>query len=159
MKLHIREAAREDIPLLLSLIRELAEYEKLVSEVVVTEEILEESLFSQIPAAEALIGEYDGESIGFAIFFHNFSTFLGQRGLYLEDLYIKPEFRNRGFGREMLMHLAQIAVERNCGRFEWAVLDWNASAIGFYEKLGAQAMKDWTVFRVTGAALQELAQE
>ncbi len=159
MNLNIRKATEDDIPLLLSLIRNLAEYEKLLSEVVTTELELRESLFSDNPAAESLIGEYDGEPVGFAIFFHNFSTFMGKRGLYLEDLFIKPEFRGNGFGKAMLIRLAQIAEERNCGRFEWAVLDWNESAIGFYKKLGALPLEDWRVFRLTGEALQNLANQ
>ncbi len=159
MKLQIRNANEADTALLLSLIRELAEYEKLLSEVVTTEDVLHDSLFSDNPAAEALVGEYNGESVGFAIFFHNFSTFMGRRGLYLEDLFIKPEFRGRGFGKEFLIRLSQIAVERNCGRFEWAVLDWNESAIGFYKKLGAHPLEDWRVFRLSGDALQGLAKQ
>jgi GNAT superfamily N-acetyltransferase len=157
MKIQIRNATESDIPMLLSLIKDLAQYEKLLPEVVTGEQELRESLFSKRPAAEALIGEGHGRPIGFAIFFHNFSTFLGKRGLYLEDLFIKPEFRKQGFGEEMLIRLAQIATERNCGRFEWAVLDWNESAIGFYKKLGARQMDDWRVFRLTGEALRNLA--
>ncbi len=159
MKLQIRKAEESDVSLLLSLIRDLATYEKMLSEVVTNEEVLRESLFSDKPAAEALIGECDGETVGFAIFFHNFSTFVGKRGLYLEDLFVKEEFRGRGFGKEFLVQLSQIAVERNCGRFEWAVLDWNVDAIGFYKKLGAVAMEDWRVFRLAGEALQDLAKQ
>ncbi len=153
----IRNAEESDTATLLALIRELAEYEKMLSDVVTTEGTLRQSLFSENATAEALIAEYDREPIGFAVFFHNFSTFLGKRGLYLEDLFIKPEFRGKGFGKALLSHLAQIAVDRNCGRFEWAVLDWNESAIGFYKKLSAEPMDEWTVFRLSGEALEKLA--
>jgi len=153
----IRNAGESDTATLLALIRELAEYEKMLSDVVTTEGTLRQSLFSENATAEALIAEYDREPIGFAVFFHNFSTFLGKRGLYLEDLFIKPEFRGKGFGKALLSHLAQIAVDRNCGRFEWAVLDWNESAIGFYKKLSAEPMDEWTVFRLSGEALEKLA--
>ena len=153
----VREASEADVPLILSLIRELAEYEKLSHEVVATEEGLRENLFGGRRYAEVLIGEHDGVPAGFALFFHNFSTFLGKPGIYLEDLYVRPEFRGAGIGKRLLVQLARLARERGCGRLEWWVLDWNAPSIGFYEKLGAVAMDDWTVYRLTGAALDELA--
>ena len=155
---HIVPATESDVPLILSLIGELADYEKLLREVTATEETLRESLFGARPAAEALLG-YEGDTpVGYAIFFHNFSTFLGQRGLYLEDLYVRPPARGRGYGLAFLRYLAQLAIERNCGRMEWSVLDWNEPAIGFYENLGAGPMNEWTVFRLTGDALHNLAQ-
>lgn len=153
----IREATVTDVPLLLRLIKELAEYEKLAHEVVATEETLRRTLFGSRKVAEALIGEYQGEPVAFALFFHNFSTFLGKPGLYLEDLYVSPAMRGKGFGKAMLVRLAQIAVERGCGRFEWAVLNWNEPAIKFYKNLGALPQDDWTVYRVTGEALQKLS--
>ena len=122
-----------------------------------TEETLRESLFGSRPSAEVLLGYYQDKPVTFAVFFHNFSTFLGRRGLYLEDLFVIPEMRGKGFGRALLVHLAQIARERNCGRFEWAVLDWNEPAIEFYKRLGAVPMSEWTIFRVTGKALDRLA--
>ena len=153
----VREAARDDVPLILSFILELAEYERLSHEVVATEESLRENLFGERPYAEVLIAEHDGAPAGFALFFHNFSTFLGKPGIYLEDLYVKPEFRGAGIGRKLLGHLARLASERGCGRLEWWVLDWNEPSIGFYKKLGAVPMDDWTVYRVSGAALEDLA--
>ena len=153
----VREAAQEDVPLILSFIRELAEYEKLSREVVATEEDLRANLFGERRYAEVLIAEHDGAPAGFALFFHNFSTFLGKPGIYLEDLYVKPELRGAGIGRNLLAHLARLAKGRGCGRLEWWVLDWNEPSIGFYEKLGAVAMDDWTVYRVAGGALDELA--
>lgn len=152
----IRFAEEEDIPLILDFIKGLAEYEKLLDEVMATEDILRESLFRQ-KAAEVIIGEYENGPVGFALFFHNFSTFLGRPGLYLEDLFIKPEARGKGFGKVMLKFLAKLAVDRNCGRFEWVCLDWNKSAIEFYRKLGAISMDDWTIFRLDGKALDNLA--
>jgi len=157
--IEIRSASASDAALLLSFIRELAEYEKLASEVVATEEDLRRELFGPRPSAEVVIAELDGTAAGFALFFLNFSTFLGRPGLYLEDLYVRPEHRGRGVGRAVLRHLARIARSRNCGRFEWAVLDWNRDAIRFYESLGAVALEDWTVYRVTGDALARLAGE
>jgi GNAT superfamily N-acetyltransferase len=157
MNFSIRPATPDDVPLVLSFIRQLAEYERLSHEAVMTEESLRESLFGARPSAEVLLGYAGAAPVGFAVFFHNFSTFLGRRGLYLEDLFIIPEMRGRGFGKAMLIELARIAVARRCGRFEWAVLDWNEPAIGFYKKLGAVPMQDWTIFRVTGDALQRLA--
>lgn len=155
--MHIRPAGPDDVPLILGLIRALAEYERLAHEVVATEELLTRHLFGGERRAEVLIAMEEESAVGFALFFHNFSTFLGRPGLYLEDLFVVPEFRGRGVGRELLSALARIAVERECGRMEWWVLDWNASAIGFYESLGAVAMDDWTVFRLTGESLERLA--
>lgn len=155
--LSIEEAAGRDVALVLRFIRELAEYERLAEHVTATEEVLREELFGARPAAEVLIARRGAEPVGFALFFHNFSTFVGRRGLYLEDLYVRPEERGRGVGRALLARLARIALERRCGRMEWAVLDWNEPAIGFYKKLGARPMDDWTVFRLTGDALERLA--
>ena len=153
----IREATEEDVPLILSLIRELAEYEKLSDEVVATEDGLRDSLFGERQYAEVLIAEHDGAPAGFALFFHNFSTFLGKPGLYLEDLYVKPAFRGAGIGKKLLVRLASLAMGRGCGRLEWWVLDWNEPAIGFYRSVGAEPMDDWTVYRVSGSALEDLA--
>lgn len=155
--LRIVSARRQDVPLVLQFIRELAEYEKLSHAVVTTEETLAEELFGAHPVAEVLLGYEGATPVGFAVFFHNFSTFVGRRGLYLEDLFVRPEHRGKGYGRAFLVELARIAVARGCGRFEWAVLDWNEPAIGFYKKLGARPQEDWTVFRVDGAALADLA--
>lgn len=157
--MNIRPAAPVDVPLVLDLIRELAEYERLLPEVVATEALLHEHLFGEEPRAEVVIAELDGSVAGFALFFHNFSTFVGRPGLYLEDLFVRPPFRGRGVGRALLSHLAAIAIERGCGRFEWWVLDWNESAIGFYRRLGARAMDEWTVYRITGDALARLAED
>ena len=157
--LTLRSATIDDAPLVLTLIRGLADYERLAHEAVATEADIRESLFGSRPAAEVLIAETGGEPAGFALFFHNYSTFLGRRGLYLEDLFVFPAFRGRGIGRALMARLAQIAVERNCGRFEWWVLDWNEPSIRFYESLGARAMSDWTVYRLTGAPLEQLASE
>lgn len=153
----IEQAKKKDVPLIHSFIRELAEYERLSHEVVATEASLRETLFGERPAAEVIIGYDRDVAVGFALFFHNFSTFLSRRGLYLEDLYVRPEFRGKGLGRAMLVHLARLARARDCGRFEWAVLDWNEPAIKFYRSLGAAAMDDWTTFRLTGEALDRLA--
>lgn len=155
----IRFVIKPDVDLILNFIKELAEYEKLLHEVEATEALLKEYLFGSEPKAEVLIGEYNGEPVGFALFFHNFSTFLGKPGIYLEDLFVKKEARGKGFGKSMLNFLARLAVERECGRLEWSVLDWNKPAISFYKKLGAEAMDDWTVYRVTGNSLKELAAE
>ena len=156
-ELEIRPATERDVPLILSLIRELAEYERLSHEIVATEEILRDSLFGERPAAEVLLGYVGDDPAGFALFFHSFSTFLGRPGIYLEDLYVRPEFRGAGVGRVFLRHLARLAKDRGCGRLEWWVLDWNKPAIGFYEALGAVPMGDWTVYRIAGEALDELA--
>lgn len=156
--LSFRAARRADVLLILGMIRALAEYEQLLSEVVATESVLEEWLFDK-KKAEVLFPMLEGKEIGFALYFHNFSTFLGRAGLYLEDLYIQPEYRGRGYGRKVLQKLAQIAVERGCGRLEWWCLDWNASSIAFYKNLGAQPMDEWTVYRLTGDTLRGLAEE
>jgi GNAT superfamily N-acetyltransferase len=153
----IREAVEADIPLILSLIRALAVYERLEHKVVATEDVLRDSLFGARPYAETIIGEEDGVPVGFALFFHNFSTFIGRPGIYLEDLFVKPEFRGRGYGKALLARLGAIAKERNCGRVEWSVLDWNEPSINFYKSLGAVPLDDWTMFRVTGDALDALA--
>ena len=155
--LSIRPATADDVPLIRQLIAELAEYERLADAAVATDDGLREQLFSAQPAAEVLIGEVDGEAAGFALFFHNFSTFLGKRGLYLEDLFVRPAFRGSGLGRHLMASLARIAVQRDCGRFKWSVLDWNAPAIGFYRTLGAVGMDEWTVQRLEGEALHALA--
>jgi GNAT superfamily N-acetyltransferase len=155
----IRPAAPADVPLILSLIRELAEYEKLAHEVKATEVDLKTALFGARPHAECVIAELGGKPVGFALFFHNFSTFLAKPGIYLEDLYVKQEVRGKGVGRALLAHLASLALRRGCGRFEWAVLDWNAPAIKFYQSLGAKMMEDWKINRLTGKALEKLAAE
>ncbi|MGE0394470.1 MAG: N-acetyltransferase family protein [Vicinamibacterales bacterium] len=155
----IEHATAADVPVIFGMIRALADYERLADAVTTTEEELREVLFGASPAAEVVIG-YEGDApAGIAIFFHNFSTFLGKRGLYLEDLFVKPEYRGRGYGKALLRHLAGIAVARDCGRMEWSVLDWNAPAIGFYRKLGAVPMDEWTVFRLTGEALAALGSD
>ena len=156
-KIGIREASEGDVPLILSFIKELAEYERLPREVVATEDLLRESLFGERPYAEVLISTHDGVPAGFALFFHSFSTFLGKPGIYLEDLYVRPEFRGAGIGRALLARLAKKAKERGCGRLEWSVLDWNEPSIAFYEKLGASARDGWTVYRLTSEALENLA--
>lgn len=153
----IRAAAESDVPLILSFVRELADYERLLHEVVATEERLRATLFGPRPAAEVVIAEVEGAPAGFALFFQNYSTFLAQPGIYLEDLFVRPEWRGRGIGRAMLPHLARLAVERGCGRLEWWVLDWNDSAIRFYRGLGAEPMDDWTVYRLAGDALRSMA--
>ncbi len=139
------------------MIVELAVFEKLEHMVVATEELLHEGLFGDKPACEAIVGEENGEVVTFALFFHNFSTFLTKKGLYLEDLYVRQSHRGKGYGTQMLAHLAQLAVERNCGRFEWSVLDWNEPAIGFYQTMGAEILPEWRICRVTGEALDHLA--
>ncbi|MGI8891657.1 MAG: GNAT family N-acetyltransferase [Chthoniobacterales bacterium] len=153
----IRLARREDVPTILSLIRELADYERAPQAVVATEEQLGENLFGPHPAAEVLIAEEGGEPVGFALFFHNFSTWMGRRGLYLEDLFVRPTVRGKGFGRALLVRLAELARERDCGRMEWAVLDWNEPAIQFYRKLGALPNEEWTIFRLTQDGIAQLA--
>ncbi|MBQ0041137.1 MAG: GNAT family N-acetyltransferase [Clostridiales bacterium] len=153
-----RYATEQDVPLILDFIKQLAEYEKLGDEVVATEELLEEWLFDK-KAAEVIFALEGEKEVGFALFFHNFSTFLGRAGVYLEDLFVKPEYRGRGYGRALIAELARIAVERGCGRLEWWCLDWNAPSVEFYKKLGAEPMEDWTVYRIAGARLKELAEE
>lgn len=152
-----RYAQREDIPLILQFIKELADYEKMLDEVVADEKTLEEWLFER-KKAEVIFAVVEGEEVGFALFFHNFSTFLGRAGLYLEDLYVKPEHRGNGYGKAILQKLATIAVERKCGRLEWWCLDWNKPSIDFYRSLGAEPMSDWTVYRIAGDTLARLAQ-
>jgi GNAT superfamily N-acetyltransferase len=154
----IRAAAEADAPLILEFIRALADYEKLSHEVVVTEEDVRAGLFGPERTAEAVLAFWNEEPAGFALFFHNFSTFLGRSGIYLEDLFVKPELRGKGIGKALLAHLAGIARDRNCGRLEWAVLDWNEPSIAFYQSLGAKPMDEWTTYRLTGPALERLAQ-
>jgi GNAT superfamily N-acetyltransferase len=156
--LTIQPAAPADVPLILQLIRELAEYERAPKDAVATEAQLREVLFGEKPAAEVLLAFEDTEPVGFAVYFFNFSTWLGRPGLYLEDLFVRPACRAKGYGRALLERLAQIAQERGCGRMEWAVLDWNEPAIQFYKKLGAQPMEEWTVFRLTSDGIAQLAQ-
>jgi len=155
--LTITIASERDIPHILTFIKALAEYERLADSVVATEEGLRATLFGPRPYAECVIARWNGEPAGFALFFHNYSTFLARPGVYLEDLFVNPEFRGKGIGRSLLQYLAGVAVERNCGRLEWSVLDWNAPAIGFYKSLGAEPLEDWTIFRVKGEALARLA--
>ena len=152
----LRPAVSRDTPLILSFIGKLAEYEHLSHEVQASEEQLRRWLFGEQPPAEVILGEFQGEPVGFALFFHTFSTFMGRPGLYLEDLFIDPDFRGRGFGKAMMAHLARLAVERGCGRFEWSVLDWNAPSIAFYRRLGAEPMDEWSVYRIAGKALEKL---
>lgn len=156
--LKFRYAVREDVSLILKFIKDLARYEKLENEVVATEEILEEWLFDK-EKAEVIFALEDEKEVGFALFFHNFSTFLGRSGIYLEDLYVMEEYRGKGYGKAILKKLAQIAEERGCGRLEWWCLDWNQSSIDFYLSLGAEPMKDWTVYRIAGKTLTELAEK
>jgi GNAT superfamily N-acetyltransferase len=155
----IRPATAADVPAIADLIRGLARYEKLEQDVAMTEELLAKNLFGPHHYAETLLAEESGEPIGFALFFHNFSTFLALPGIYLEDLFVVPEHRGNGVGRALLKELARIAVERGCGRLEWSVLDWNRDAIGFYERLGAKPNSGWTVYRLAGEALAELGRE
>lgn len=157
--LDIKTATKNDIPLVLEFIRELAEYERMAEQVVASEESVEQSLFCESPAAEAFIGRVNNEPVAFAIIFHNYSTFVSKPGLYLEDLFVKPEQRGKGFGKTMLQFLAKLAIKRGCGRFEWAVLDWNKPAIDFYKSLGAEAMDEWTVFRLADEALENMAKD
>jgi GNAT superfamily N-acetyltransferase len=159
MTLTIRPAERADVPIIAELIRRLARFEKLEHEVTMTEDRLATNLFGTRRYAETLIAEQDGEPVGFALFFHNFSTFLAQPGIYLEDLFVLPDHRGGGIGRALLKELARLAVERGCGRLEWAVLDWNRDAIGFYERLGARPNSEWTVYRLAGEALTTLVRE
>lgn len=159
MPITIRAATRDDAARILDLIRALAEYENLSHECVATEDSLRQTLFGENPAAEVVMAETDGEVAGFALFFQNYSTFLARPGLYLEDVFVYPERRGQGIGRRLLQHLAQIAVARGCGRFEWSVLDWNTPAIKFYRSLGAIPMDGWSVQRISGDALLRLASE
>lgn len=156
-KLTFRYAERKDISLILQFIRDLADYEKMLDEVVADEKTLEEWIFNK-QKAEVIFAVLDEEEIGFALFFYNFSTFLGRAGLYLEDLFVKPEYRGKGYGKAILKKLASIAVERGCGRLEWWCLDWNKSSIDFYLSLGAKPMSDWTVYRIAGNTLTDLAE-
>ena len=153
----ITPATEEDLPIILRFIESLADYERLRSACVATIDKLRDTLFASPPAAEVVIARIEGEPVGFALFYHNYSTFLAQRGLFLEDLFVNPEARAKGVGRALLSHLAQIAIDRNCGRFEWNVLDWNDLAINFYRSIGAVPMDEWTTFRVSDDALQRLA--
>jgi GNAT superfamily N-acetyltransferase len=156
MTIRIKPATPADVPIILQLIRELAEFERLLDEVQATEEQLREQLFGARPSAEVVIARIGDEVAGFALFFHNFSTFLAKPGIYLEDLYVRQKFRGQGCGETLLRHLASLALERNCGRLEWSVLDWNVRAIDFYKSLGAVPMSQWTLHRVTGDALTKL---
>ena len=155
--IEIRKAEENDVPLILEFIQSLAEYERLRDSCIATEDLLRRTLFGERPAAEVIIAAIDGAPAGFALFFHNYSTFLAQRGIYLEDLFVRPEARGRGVGFALLSELARIAIDRDCGRLEWAVLDWNQLAIDFYKRIGANPLDDWTVFRMTGEPLKELA--
>ncbi|MCQ2282203.1 MAG: GNAT family N-acetyltransferase [Bacteroidales bacterium] len=153
-----RTATPNDVPLILYFIKELAVYEKMLDEVVATEEILTEWIFNK-HSAEVIFVLHEGKEVGFALYFHNFSTFVGRAGLYLEDLYVMPEYRGMGYGKGLLRRLAQIAVERSCGRMEWVCLDWNKPSIDFYRSLGAQPMDDWTIYRLAGESLKQMAEK
>lgn len=159
IKVRIEPARQQDVATICDLIKELAEFERLQDQFVATEERLRASLFSAHPYAEVLMARLNDEAVGFALFFHNYSTFRAQPGIYLEDLYIRPAYRGRGYGKALLSHIAQLAVQRNCGRFEWSVLDWNQRAIDFYKKLGAVPLNDWTMFRVSDQALEDLGRQ
>lgn len=155
----IKKAEEKDIPILIEFVKKLAEYEKLSHEVTATEEIYRDSFFGKEKSAHAVIGFYENKPVGIAIYFFNFSTFIGRPGLYLEDLFVLHEMRGKGFGKKLLLHLAKIAAEKNCGRFEWSVLDWNKPAIDFYKSLGAVPMDEWTVFRLTEDEIKKLAKD
>lgn len=155
--LSLKMATEQDVPIILSFIKALAEYERLADAVIATEDGLRQTLFGPRPYAECVIARWQGQPAGFALFFHNYSTFLGRPGIYLEDLFVKPELRGQGVGRALLQFLARLTQERNCGRLEWSVLDWNESAIGFYKSLGAVPLDEWTIFRVKDEALSRLA--
>lgn len=157
MSIHLRPATRSDLPTILELIESLAEYEKLRDHCVATVESLDLHLFGEHPKAEVVLAEWQGEVAGFALFFHTFSTFLAMPGIYLEDLFVRPEHRGRGIGKSLLVHLARLAVLRGCGRVEWSVLDWNTPSIAFYERLGAKKLDEWHIYRLTGKKLDELA--
>jgi GNAT superfamily N-acetyltransferase len=156
-KLRIRSATRDDVALILALIKELSEYERLAHEVRATEEILTETLFGEHRYAEVLIASLGERPVGYALYFHSFSTFLGRPGMYLEDIYVRPAERGKGIGKALLARVAKLAVERHCGRLEWSVLNWNEPSIGFYKSLGAQPMDEWTVYRLVGKPLEQLA--
>jgi len=156
-ELRIRQTTAADAAVLLDLIHGLAEYERLLEQLAVTEESLRRHLFGEQPAAEAVLAEHEGSAVGFAVFFHNFSTFLGRPGLYLEDLYVRPEFRGRGYGKALMVFIARLAQARGCGRLEWSVLDWNTPARDFYRTLGANSLDDWIGQRMTGDAIARLA--
>ena len=158
-RLTITPAIRSDVPLILELIKELAVYEKLAHEVVATEEMLTETLFGNRRYAEVVVASYDGQPVGYALFFHSYSTFVGRPGLYLEDVYVRPTMRGKGIGKAILVYHARLAVERKCGRFEWSVLNWNEPSIKFYESLGAKPMDEWTVYRLAAESLERLAKE
>jgi GNAT superfamily N-acetyltransferase len=153
----IKSATKKDVVVILAFIKKLADYERLPHEVVASEALLQRTLFGSRRTAEVAIGYLRNEPVGFVLFFHNFSTFLGRPGIYIEDLFVEESFRRRGFGGALLTHVARLAAERDCGRLEWSVLDWNEPAINFYKKLGATPMNEWTVFRVTGENLDRLA--
>lgn len=155
----IRSATLDDSELILNFIKELAAYEKLSDEVVATADTLGDSLFGERAYAEVLIGEYEGSPVGYALYFHNYSTFTGRPGIYLEDLYVKPELRGKGFGKSLLAYIARLAVERNCTRVEWSVLDWNEPSIQFYRSIGAAPLDEWTVQRLDGSALENFAEQ
>lgn len=157
--IHIRLATRDDVPDILSFIKDLAEFEKLSHEVVATEDKLESTLFGERPVAEVLIAEWEGKKAGFALFFHSYSTFLAKPGIYLEDLFVRTEYRSRGIGEALLRELAKVAKKRSCGRLEWSVLDWNTRALKFYHALGAKPMSDWTVQRMTEPVFSKFAEE
>jgi GNAT superfamily N-acetyltransferase len=156
-KFSIRSATVQDVPLIFEFIKELAEYEKLAHEVTATEELLRANLFGARKVAEVLLGFEGDEPAGFALFFHNFSTFIGKPGIYLEDLFVRPKFRGRGYGKALMVHLARVAIERDCGRFEWWVLNWNEPSLEFYRSLGAKPMSEWTVQRMTRKEIESLA--
>ncbi len=153
----VRSATREDCPTILAFIKQLAEYEKLAHEVVANEQRLLKSLFGKHPSAEVIIAEYQNSPVGFALFFTNYSTFLAKPGIYLEDLFVQSDMRGRGFGKKLIAHLARLAIERDCGRLEWSILDWNQPAIDFYQSLDAHPMDEWTVNRLSGESLSALA--
>lgn len=159
MSFVIKTATIDDVPIILTLIKELADYEKLLHEVIATEDDLKKTLFGPRAHAEVIIGYLNSKPVTFALFFHNYSTFLGKSGIYLEDLYVQSSMRGQGIGKKMLKHLATLAKERNCGRFEWSVLDWNEPAIQFYKSIGAKPMDEWTQFRLTGQALDDFAKQ
>ncbi|HKI99724.1 MAG TPA: GNAT family N-acetyltransferase [bacterium] len=155
----IRHAESADAPLIVEYVSKLADYEKLAHEMQATEAHIRETMFGPRPYAEVIFGEQDGQPVGFALFFHNFSTFMGKPGLYLEDLFVDPEQRGHGYGKALMGYLARLAVERGCGRFEWSVLNWNEPSIAFYQRLGARPLDAWTVYRMTGEALERLADQ